>query len=173
MALQSINLWEIVLDIAQICLCGFILLYLIRNKIKYKQLLLKTPNGKNPQNFNTEFIIQAVRQQSDLAFTRILEAIDKERQILNTYFEQRETQVASKVLTPAAGGAVARIPNTEETDQNVADTIYSEIEYLARQGLSLEDISEDLNVPKGEVELVLKLRRLGAETAKNKNNPPA
>ena len=56
---------------------------------------------------------------------------------------------------------------------NAADTIYSEIENLAGQGMSLGDISEGLNVPKGEVELVLKLKRLSAESAKNKNNPPA
>jgi len=39
--------------------------------------------------------------------------------------------------------------------------------------MSLADISEDLNVPKGEVELVLKLKRLSAESAKIKINPPA
>jgi hypothetical protein len=173
MALQTISLWEIGLDITQICLGGFILLCLIRNKIKYKQLFLKPPTGENSQNFNTEFIIQAIRQQSDLAFTHILETIDKERQTLDTYFELRETQIASKMLVPAPGRVVAQIPNTEATDLNAADTIYSEIENLAGQGMSLADISEDLNVPKGEVELVLKLKRLSAESAKNKNNPPA
>ena len=173
MALQSINLWEIVLDIAQICLGGFILLYLIRNKIKYKQLFLKTPKGNNPQNFNTEFIIQAVRQQSDLAFTHILETIDKERRTLDAYFELRETQIASKMLMSAPDGAVAETPNTQAADQNAANTIYSEIEDLAGQGMSLEAISEDLNVPKSEVELVLKLKRLSAQSAKNKDNPPA
>jgi len=173
MALQSIDLWKIVLDITQICLGGFILLYLIRNKIKYKQLFLKAPTGENSQNFNTEFIIEAIRQQSDLAFKHILETIDKERQTLDAYFELRETQIASKMLTQVPGRVVAQIHNTEAADQNAADTIYSEIENLAGQGMSLEDISEDLDVPKSEVELVLKLKRLSAESAKNKNNPPA
>jgi hypothetical protein len=171
MALPTVNLWEIVLDITQICLGGFILLCLIRNKIKYKQLFLRAPNGENSPNFNTEFIIEAIRQQSDLAFTHILETIDKERQTLDTYFELRETQIASKLLAP--GRVVAQIRNTEAADQNAADTIYGEIENLAGQGMSLEDISEDLNVPKGEVELVLKLKRLSDESSKNKNNPPA
>ena len=173
MALLSIDLWKIVLDITQICLGAFILLYLILNKIKYKQLFLKAPTGENAQNFNTEFIIQAIRQQSDLAFTHILETIDKERQTLEAYFELRETQIASKMLTPAAGRLVAEIPTNEAADQNGADAIYSEIESLADQGMSLEDIAEDLNVPKGEVELVLKLKRLSAQSAKNQNNPSA
>ena len=172
MALQTINLWEIVLDVTQICLGGLILLFLIRNKVKYKQLFPKAPTGENSQKFNTEFIIQAIRQQSDLAFTHILETIDKERQTLDAYFELRETQIASKMLVPAPRRVVAQIPDTEGADLNAVDTIYSEIENLAGQGVSLENISEDLNVPKGEVELVLKLKRLRAESAKNKNNPP-
>jgi hypothetical protein len=171
MALQTINLWEIVLDVTQICLGGFILLFLIRNRIKYKQLFPKAPTGENSQKSNTEFIVQAIRQQSDLAFAHILETIDKERQTLDAYFELRETQIASKMLVPAPGRVVAQIPGTEGADLTAADTIYSEIENLAGQGVSLENISEDLNVPKGEVELVLKLKRLSAESAKNKNKP--
>ena len=173
MALQTINLWEIVLDVTQICLGGFILLCLIRNKIKYKQLFLRAPTAVNSQNFNTEIIIQAIRQQADLAFTHILETIDKERQTLDTYFELRESRIGSNMSAPATGRVVAQIPNVETTDRNSADMIYSEIGSLAGQGMSLEDISEDLNVPKGEVELVLKLKRLSAESANNKNTPPA
>jgi hypothetical protein len=173
MALQTINLWEIVLDVTQICLGGFILLCLIRNKIKYKQLFLKAHTAENAQKFNTEFIIQAIRQQSDLAFTHILETIDKERQTLDAYFELRDTQIASKMLVPAPGRVVAPAPDAEGANLNAADTIYSEIETLAGQGVSLENISEDLNVPKGEVELVLKLKRLSAASAKNKNKPRA
>jgi hypothetical protein len=173
MALQTIGSWEIVLDITQIILGGFILLCLIRNRIKYKQLFLKAPTGENMQNFNTEFIIEAIRQQSNLAFTHILETIAKERQTLDTYFELRDTQIASKMRVAAPGRIAAQIPNAEATDQNAADTIYGEIENLASQGMSLADISEDLNVPKGEVELVLKLKRLSAESTKNRNHPHA
>jgi hypothetical protein len=37
--------------------------------------------------------------------------------------------------------------------------------------LSLADIAEKLNVPRGEVDLVLKLRRLSIESAKVKDIP--
>jgi len=171
MALHTINLWEIVLDGTQIFLGCVILLVLIRNKIKYKQLLLKGPNGGNAQNFNTEFIIEAIRQQSDLAFAHILETIEKERKTLNTYFDLREPQMAPHLVESAPERLVAQTSDAEMAELNAADTIYCEIETLAGQGMSLEDISEELNVPKGEVELVLKLKRLSAESATNKNNP--
>ena len=173
MALHTINLWEIVLDGAQIFLGCVILLVLIRNKIKFKQLLLRNPSGENAQNFNTEFIIQAIRQQSDLAFGHIMETIEKERQTLNTYFDLREPQMAPHLIEPAADRLVAETPDAENAELNAADTIYSEIENLAGQGMTLEDISEELNVPKGEVELVLKLKRLRAESSTPKNYPSA
>ena len=173
MALHSINLWEVVIDGTQIFLCCLILLVLIRNKIKYKRLLLKTPHGENPQNFNTEFIVQAIRQQSDLAFTHIMETIDKERKTMDTYFELREPQMAPHLVHPSANGGAVQAPDAETEALDAADTIYSEIEVLAGQGMSLEAISEELNVPRGEVELVLKLKRLSAESANNKSNPSA
>lgn len=171
MALHTINLWEIVLDGIQIFLGCVILLVLIRNRIKYKQLLLKRPNGEKPQNFNTEFIVQAIRQQSDLALAHILETIEKERKTLDAYFDLSEPQMAPHLVETPPDRSAAQTPDDETAELNAADTIYSEIVTLAGQGRSLEDISEALNVPKGEVELVLKLKRLSAESASPNNNP--
>jgi hypothetical protein len=171
MALQTFNFWELVLDGTQIFLGGIILLYLIRNKIKDRQLVLKAPTDKTSLNFNTEFIIQAIRQQSDLAFGHILETIEKERQTLNTYFELRETRLAPNLMPPAAGGVVDPVSTADAAETDSLDTIYSEIESLAGQGMRIEDISEKLKVPKAEVELVLKLKRLTAVSQNNKNHP--
>ncbi len=173
MALHTVNLWEFILDGTQIFLCGFILLVLIRNKIKHKQILLKNPNADNAQNFNVEFILQAIRQQSDLAFMHIMETIEKERKTLNTYLDLREPQMVPHQAVPAPQRLNAQSTAERTENSDAADTIYSEIEALAGQGMRLEDISEELNVPKGEVELVLKLKRLSAESTSHKNKPYA
>jgi hypothetical protein len=171
MALQTLSLWEIVLDAIQIGLGLLILILLIRNKIKYKQMILKAPAGEKSQNFNTEFIIEAIRQQSELAFSHILETIDKERQTLGSYFELRDTQIAPHMLQTATVPVFDQACTSETIEPNTANTIYSEIRTLSSHGMSLEDISEKLNVPRGEVELVLKLKRLSAASAKNKTTP--
>jgi hypothetical protein len=171
MTLLTLNWWEIVVDGTQIFLCSLILLVLIRNRIKYKQMLLKVPNGEGTQNFNTEFMVQAIRQQVDMAFMHILQTIDQERQTLNTCFERRELRLASRPLQTAPDRVLPRTLDAETAPLNVGETIYTDIETLADQGMGLEDISEELNVPRGEVELVLKLKRLSAESAKSKNNP--
>ena len=171
MALYALNFWEIALDATQIGLCGLILLFLIRNGVKFKRLILNKPAAGKSQNFNTEFVVEAVRQQTELAFNHILETIDKERQTLRAYFELRETQLAPGLLKSASSGRIEPISSSEASETDAADAIYSEIESLADQGLNLADISEKLKVPRGEVDLVLKLKRLSIESAKIKDTP--
>jgi len=166
MALPTINLWEIAADATQIGLCGLILLFLIRNLMKFKQRTLNAPDDPKSANFNTEFVVEAVRQQTELAFSHILESVEKERQTLRAYFELRETQLASSLLRSPVSGHMDRVSQAETSEPDSADAIYSEIESLAEQGLSLTDISEKLRVPRAEVDLVLKLRRLSIESAK-------
>jgi DNA-binding NarL/FixJ family response regulator len=148
MALHTLNFWEIAIDATQI-----------------------GPSGEESKKFNTEFVVEAVRQQTELAFNHILETIDKERQTLDAYFELRETQLAPGLLKSVSSGRVEPISSSEASEPDAADTIYSEIESLSDQGLSLADIAEKLNVPRGEVDLVLKLKRLSIESANLKDNP--
>lgn len=169
MALQSLNFWEVAIDATQIGLCGLILLFLIRNHIKFKQMNLNAPFEKKSQNFNTEFVIEAIRQQTELAFNHISEAIDKERQTLHAYFELRETQLAPGLLTSAESDRIEPCFSSEPSKTDAAFAIYSEIENLAHRGLSPTDISEKLHVPRGEVDLILKLKNLRAETVKQRD----
>jgi hypothetical protein len=74
MALHTLNFWEIAIDATQIGLCGLILLFLIRNRMKLKRLNLNAPSGEESKKFNTEFVVEAVRQQTELAFNHILES---------------------------------------------------------------------------------------------------
>ena len=89
MALHTLNLWEIAVDATQIGLGALILLFLIRNHMRLKRLNSNAPSGQEAQKFNSEFVVEAVRQQTELAFRHILETIDKERQTLDAYFELR------------------------------------------------------------------------------------
>ena len=172
MALHTLNFWEIVLDATQIFLCGLIILFLILNRIKFKQLILKAPSGEQSQNVNSEFVVEAVRQQTELAFNHIVETIEKERQTLDAYYDLREKQIAPSLLTSLPAISRDQVSSAKPAEQKAADIIYSEIESLADQGLSLADISERLNVPQGEVDLVLKLKHLSGGSAKNKSHSP-
>ncbi len=168
MALHTLNIWEIALGGTQICLCGLILLFLVRNRSRYKQMVRKAPIDENAWGFNTEFIVEAVRQQTEMAFNHILDTINKERHTLEAYFELRETQRAAGLFKSISTGRSDAVSAQVAAELNATDAIYKEIESLADQGMSPTDISEKLNVPPGEVDLVLKLKHLSAESGKNK-----
>jgi len=128
MALQSLNFWEVAIDATQIGLCGLIVLFLIRNHIKFKQMTLNAPFEKKSQNFNTEFVIEAIRQQTELAFNHISETIDKERQTLHAYFELRETQLAPGLLTSAESDRIESCFSSEPSKADATCAIYNEID---------------------------------------------
>jgi hypothetical protein len=171
MALQTLDFWEIIIDAAQLCLCGFIILFLILNRIRFKQLILRTPSRTQAQHVNTEFIVEAVRQQTELAFNHIMETIDKERQTLDAYYHQSDQRIAPGLLTSIPVRSHDQQSSTKASEPDPANVIYNEIESLADQGLSLTDISEQLNVPQGEVDLVLKLKHLRGGSVQKKGHP--
>lgn len=173
MELQALNFWEIALDIIQICLCGFVILFLILNRIKFRQLILRAPSEKPSRHAHSDFVIEAIRQQTELAFGHIAETIEKERQVLDAYFDKRDQQIAPAILTPVTATPPDQHSGGDAPEADPAGEIYSEIERLADQGLSLTDISERLKVPQGEVDLVLKLKHLSAKTVNKKSHPPA
>ena len=132
---------------------------------------LKHPPEDKSNNDNARFIVEAIRQQSELAFNHIMETIDNEHKTLNAYFELNETRIAPDLLqaTPMQGLEPQSLTATMEA--SAANAIYCEIESLADQGMSVADISDKLNVPRGEVDLVIKLKHLSLASTKNKTNP--
>jgi len=164
MALHTFNLWQIALGGAQIVLCGLILLFLVRNRSRHKQMIFNAPADQNAPDFNTEFVVEAIRQQTQMAFDHILDTIDKERHSLEAYFELRALHQAPGMSKSPSSGRKEAVAAQGAAELDAADAIYDEIENLADQGMSLTDISQKLNVPPGEVDLVLKLKHLSAES---------
>jgi len=52
---------------------------------------------------------------------------------------------------------------TSDVDNSICDLPHGEVERLADMGLGVKEISERVKIPKGEIELILKFRRLGHE----------
>ena len=160
MVLQSPNFWEIVFDVTQISLCGFIILFLILNRIKFKRLIMRPSSREKPTNRDTEFVIEAVRQQTELAFNHIAETIAKERETLDAVYHQDSNRIASGLLVPVAAASENQNSKTATLQPDPVVTAYNEIEILADQGLNPTEIAERVNVAQGEIDLVLKLKHM-------------
>ena len=150
----SIEFWKLVLDILGLSLCGITIVYLLRNRSKYNQSLLKEPEKENLNSFNEEISAQLIKQLSNKSFETISNAVEKERQLLHNLMEK---------------SLFAKEPNRIQEDlynkngqgsDDSADDRRNEVSKLADSGLSVKEISEKAKIPVGETELIVKLKEL-------------
>ena len=155
---------ETVLDIALIFLCSLMIIYLIYNKIKYKQFLLKQNSVIENKGTSQDFCMLTIRKQVEHGFDNIIQRINIERQNLqNLHAGHRSIQTGNienlktfdSAPEPFQFGQNAEFSVEEKPQDN-----YRNIENLAGKGMSIKDIARQLNISPGEVELFMKLREM-------------
>ena len=161
---QLLPLWELMLDGVQIFLCMMIFLFLLHNRIKYKRWILNTAFQEKTVAFSDEIRMQHLKQLTEKSFDNVVDAINQERLALQT---QLETDAKDPELQPSILQTPDEFKNVIQDDEKgPGDTDlgnFSEIVALADKGLSIREISQRLNMPGGEVELVLRLNKDEAE----------
>lgn len=170
MTIHMLPFWDIMMDALQIILCGIILIFLIRNKLKYKQLILKTTPSDKSAAFENEILFQSLKQQTDQTFDTILDFIKQQRHGLQSYYETDEINRFSspaRLQTNAPKKIMRKINEEISADTNAAD--HRNILQLSESGLTSKQISQKFNVPRQEVELVL---RMNAWMAERENRNP-
>jgi hypothetical protein len=142
------NLWIIVLIVADLVVCGLILIYLFQNR-----------NQKG-----TPVDIEGLKDLVDSLSSLIKDSDRASRDLLDSLNEshQRTVQLLGEMdakeekLTKAAR-------QTEEllSKRHIPEVLdkYTEVSRLADLGMKAEDIARRVKLPKGEIELVLGLRR--------------
>jgi len=158
MTVQMITLWELLLDGIQIFLCAVILFFLIYNKIKHKRLILNTSAKENTADFSNEMRLQNLQQVAENAFDAIVDDINRQRLSLMRHFVSNESDhLAGDYILPVAVESGSDQPEDYKNEEDTAE--FGEIFGLAEKGLSTREISQRLNMPRGEVELVLRLNK--------------
>ena len=158
MTIHLLPFWDIMMDALQIILCGVILIFLIHNKVKYKQLILKNTRSEKSATFENEFLIQSLKQQTFETFDAILDYIDQQRHGLQSYYENEEINRLSSsayLQNHASEKNIGKKSNKISTDENAAD--HSNILKLFESGLTSKQISQKVIAPREEVELVLRM----------------
>ena len=149
--------WDLIRDACQVVLCIGILIHLARRR----GLPQRTPREKAapPQapEFTQEIRLQALRQQSERALAVISDSLEAERRRLQQVFEDDARAFgdpAAAAPRPSPEDAPFRLGSAPEP---AAWGRYDGVHQLSREGLGVRQIAETLNLPRGEVELALKL----------------
>ena len=161
----TIEFWQIVLNVIGVSLWGITILYIIKNRLQNSRRLAKGRGNESARNFGEEILIQTVKQQSERAFEAISETMNKERNALQTLIEERNIDKRKNPVF--AKTANKRRVNFEDSKAdwasgaNPAIDRYGQVLRLANMGLSAREVAEEVKIPKGEVDLIIKLRKGG------------
>jgi len=164
---EILPFWELVLDGIQIIVCVLIFSFLIHTKIKYKRWILTTLPPKRATAFSAEMQIQHLRQLTEKCFDSVVNTIHQERLTLQSHFDG-DISLTEKTgsVSPVSGSGGSVVPDFTSVLQGEpkppGDTgfnNFTEIISLADKGLSIREISQQLNMPSGEVELVVRLNK--------------
>jgi hypothetical protein len=160
--MEMMRHWETAVDGIQILLCLLILFFLIRNhRRKIKPGLANSKSGPG-QDFNLQVFSQAIDQQVELAFSNMLEVAATERRKLDRVLQFQSFIHADHRSPEIRSSSLAS--DRENSFQHVTETVgpserQTRIEQLATRGMSTKQISEELKIAMGEVELILSLQK--------------
>ncbi len=162
MAYLDIESWERLLEIASFCICVITFLYLMAQKIRNNNHSAGKKNRMKKRGFEEEVLIQLLRQQAEKAFEAISRTIEKERRVLLECMEKKASKEKG-ISIPAGETDQTRAPSLkrEEGSQNVGDSTkdpHARVSQMAEMGLDAKEISRQVEMPKGEIELIMKLR---------------
>ncbi len=158
MTYYAIQFWETALDTTGLLMCVLTLVYIVRIRLSGQRAQEKP----EPDDFKKEMRALSVNQGADNALETIAKALDRERRNLQLYL--------GTGLQPAFAGAVPDVdrsrslPDREVPVDRVSgnsrrkSSVYSEAVELSACGMSASQIADKIQLPKGEVELSIKLR---------------
>jgi hypothetical protein len=150
--------WDLIRDAWQVVLCIGILVCLVRGRGAPLRAPRKSGAPPDVAEFNQEIRLQALRQESERTLAVILETVESERRRLQQAFEADGRSGLAAAAVPARPATDEPAFCLGERPEPAAWGRYDGVHGLAREGLSCRQIAEKLNLPRGEVELALKLR---------------
>lgn len=142
------NFSVIILIVADLVVCALILIYLFRDRRR---------NGNPVDTDRLKSLIDSLSvliKESDRASRNLLDAINDRHRRTAELLEEMDAKEGR--LKEAIRKTDELLPKAE--DPGLTDK-YAEVTRLADQGMKAEKISKQVKLPKGEIELILGLKR--------------
>ncbi|MDJ0818285.1 MAG: hypothetical protein QNJ58_18890 [Desulfobacterales bacterium] len=152
--------WDIAIDGIQVVLCLLILAFVFRNRKNKESNASARNRPRSGSGFNEEVFIQSLKQRIDQSLANIAKAIALEQGNLDKWLSSLDRGSLPAGYPPH----VSQLRRTGDgetptitSEVSSIDQVHEQIQSLADQGMSAQQISEKLKAPLGEVELVLSL----------------
>lgn len=149
-----------IIDLAALALCGLVIVYLVFNRIKYRQLLLDERLVSNFRtDFSAEVITRMIGQQTEKSFATLVRAIYNERERMQNWAEKSLLPAGETLfVSDAPGSDHSEAPNELACAESAENRTF-EISKLAAAGMGASEIAAVVKRPQAEVDLCLSLER--------------
>ncbi|MBN1275861.1 MAG: hypothetical protein JXA35_00095 [Deltaproteobacteria bacterium] len=162
MELYSTELLKVILNVLVVGLWGITIIYLLISRLRRSQVQLKNNDQVDILEFNEELKLQTAKNRFSKPFETGSENIRRDYRKLPHFEKKADLDKINKHWKDFRDKEIAAgIPGGNSADE------YSRVISLAEMGLSAKEVSKRLKMPKGEVELVIKLR--GGNCGKSEN----
>jgi len=151
-----IEYWTLYLNIIGIAFCSMTILVIL---VK----ILRDKKRNRQAEFGEEIYKHLIRKELERSFSRISEAINKERRRLWEYLEngnicEQKEVIHSGISRSGSSNHSKSTRRPIKNDESPPER-YEEIFRMAAKGIGSKKISEMVNMPKGEVDLLISLKR--------------
>jgi hypothetical protein len=150
-------------DVAAICMCAVTVVLLVQQRARYRRNLPVRGVAGIVRNFNQEFRQFVGAGSAPLA---ILGKSEGEEGVTSENVINNDDSIAHPLSDPVQERGQAQERHCDAPVPSTGDR-YREVKRLADMGLDTEEIFERVGLPKGEIELVLKVNRLRSGAVEN------
>lgn len=154
---------QLIGDAVAVCICAVTVLYLVKQMARYRRHVPVRGVAGIVRNFNQEFrqFAGAVKAPLEtLCKLEGMEGADAE------HVPSNDDPMVRTVSEPLQDTGEDREGRCDSSDASTGDR-YGEVKRLADMGLDREAIFERVGLPRGEIELVLKVNRLRSGAGEN------
>jgi hypothetical protein len=165
--------WKLMMDGIQMLLLLVVLALVLWNRVLTRRLPVGSRPKDLPLSFGGEMNRQAIRQQMLAALDQVIRTAVAERSNVQRMFEDSDETQWSEDLpfqdsadtAPVEASSGLKNPRQASGDPSPGEELdeinlkYADIRKMAAEGHDAKRISETLDLPVGEVGLLLKLRR--------------
>ena len=156
------DLWELILHVLGITLWCMIILYLIKDRMSRDRNTQGQDHKENLGDFDQQIQFQMLKQQAEKALETLSETISRECRMLQDLMDKGDTgretgglRVVKRKLAPHPRPQYRETPHggNSVSEANPHD----EVLRLTELGISEQEISQRVKIPKSEVSLIRKL----------------
>jgi hypothetical protein len=154
---------QLIGDAVALCMCAVTVLYLAKQRARCRRHVVVRGVAGIVRNFNQEFrqLVGAGR-----APLKTLFKLDGMEGANTEHIASNDDPVVRTVSEPLQDSGQAREDRYDSSDASTGDR-YREVKRLADMGLDRDAIFERVGLPRGEIELVLKVNRLRSDAGES------